>query len=368
MALHFAARHDSGLDGLLYQPEGAPWCHRPMAVSTTTPLTDEESVDVDSSKAEDTPLVGDGAKSEPAEQGGKGRGPTVLLLLAVLITGLASWKMKTLLGGMATACEYLQSVPTMQAGVAVFGIIILESLSPLPVLSITLVASGFVLGFPTAFFFAYPPTVLGSCLLFLLAKSCCLKSATSVIADRPKLKAITGAIKHGGLKLVILIRVAPTPVFWATIMFATCEVSLHEFAIAYALVNLKYTLYCYMGAATGDIMTALTGEPQDAGAGALVEGSASGSWDSFEPEPVDPTTNTLQHAITVAGLVSGIVALAVVGRYTKAELAKYEGVSIDDDAAAPADAEGGQLNGSTSSTAAGSAPTQDAPAGTVATV
>jgi len=123
-----------------------------------------------------------------------------------------------------------------------------------------------------------------------------------------------------------------------------------------------------MGAATGDIMTALTGELQDASAGALVGGSASGSWDSFEPEPVDPTTNTLQHAITVAGLVSGIVALAVVGRYTKAELAKYEGVSIDDDAAAPADAEGGQLNSSTSSTAAGSAPTQDAPAGTVATV
>jgi hypothetical protein len=41
-----------------------------MAVSTTTPLADEESVDIDSSKAEDTPLVGDGAKSEPAEQGG----------------------------------------------------------------------------------------------------------------------------------------------------------------------------------------------------------------------------------------------------------------------------------------------------------
>ena len=75
------------------------------------------------------------------------------------------------------------------------------------------------------------------------------------------------AISFGGLKLMILIRVAPTPVFWATVVFATVEAPLSHFLITYALVNLKYALYCYIGSAAENLMAAMRSVDCDAEGG-----------------------------------------------------------------------------------------------------
>jgi hypothetical protein len=75
------------------------------------------------------------------------------------------------------------------------------------------------------------------------------------------------AISFGGLKLMILIRVAPTPVFWATVVFATVEAPLSHFLITYALVNLKYALYCYIGSAAENLMAAMRSGDCDAEGG-----------------------------------------------------------------------------------------------------
>ena len=69
---------------------------------------------------------------------------------------------------------------------------------------------------------------------------------------------------------MILIRIAPTPIFWANLTFATVKASLSDFVITYSVVNLKYALYVYIGHTAGDLLSAAAGDTTP-------DGSASGS-------------------------------------------------------------------------------------------
>ena len=59
---------------------------------------------------------------------------------------------------------------------------------------------------------------------------------------------------------MILIRIAPTPIFWANLTFATVKASLSDFVITYSVVNLKYALYVYIGHTAGDLLSAAAGD------------------------------------------------------------------------------------------------------------
>ena len=121
-------------------------------------------------------------------------------------------------------------------------------------------------------------------------------------------------VQHGGLKLMILIRIAPTPIFWANLTFATVKASLSDFVITYSVVNLKYALYVYIGHTAGDLLSAAAGDTTP-------DGSASGSA-ADDDVPLGANVQTMQLVVSVAGMVCGVVALGVVGVYTKRELAK----------------------------------------------
>ena len=260
-----------------------------------------------------TPYPG---KSDPADEGSSGNGGLAVLAfaVAVMISALAFWQKDTVLMFVARTSEYLRGLPTEHTAAAFFFAIVAENISPVPLLSITLCASGFALGFPLGFYVVYPAALIGSVVCFVLTRSCCLMSASRVIAGRQELAAFAEAIKSGGLKLVILLRIAPTPTFWASVLFATCEVTFRDFLVAYALVDLKYIAYVYMGSAAGDIMTAL-------GRGDLADG---GSESSGSSDGVSENVKQMQLVMTVLGIFCGMVSIVVVGVYTKRELARIK--------------------------------------------
>ena len=113
---------------------------------------------------------------------------------------------------------------------------------------------------------------------------------------------------------MILIRIAPTPIFWANLTFATVKASLSDFVITYSVVNLKYALYVYIGHTAGDLLSAAAGDTTP-------DGSASGSA-ADDDVPLGANVQTMQLVVSVAGMVCGVVALGVVGVYTKRELAQ----------------------------------------------
>ena len=149
-------------------------------------------VDVD---AEGTPLVG-----EEAEPRRKGSGAAVaMLVFALLLTVVGAWYSKEILEFVDAVCKDMKALRQDYGDglvvALISGAMFLESLLPIPLIGVTLLASGIVLGFPLGFLAVYPASVLGATFCFLLARSCCLSSATALITARPKLKAIADAIQ-----------------------------------------------------------------------------------------------------------------------------------------------------------------------------
>ena len=139
-----------------------------------------------------------------------------MLVFALLLTVVGAWYSKEILEFVDAVCKDMKALRQDYGDglvvALISGAMFLESLLPIPLIGVTLLASGIVLGFPLGFLAVSPASALGATFCFLLARSCCLSSATALITARPKLKAIADAIQvrsplplpaasHGALQL-----------------------------------------------------------------------------------------------------------------------------------------------------------------------
>ena len=158
----------------------------------TDPKATDDSVE-ESAAAETTPLASPttpAPSSEDSKKPGSPKGFLAVLVLAFLASVAAVWWHDEVLSVAVPLCESIKELSDPVKMAVIGGALIVESVIPVPLYGITLLASGFVLGFPLAFLTVYPATIIGSTLMFLLSRNCCLGSARAVIESRRNLKAI----------------------------------------------------------------------------------------------------------------------------------------------------------------------------------
>ncbi|KAJ3365278.1 hypothetical protein GGF32_009783 [Allomyces javanicus] len=131
---------------------------------------------------------------------------------------------------------------------------------PIMGLSTILYLCGYIYGFPGGFAPAYLGALGGACTCFLLAHSYLRGYASRALARYPSARALRHTIDKRGLKLLILIRLAPYPSNMVNVLLATSSsISLRTFALASALTFPKYLLQVYIGSSLSTFSDLVSG-------------------------------------------------------------------------------------------------------------
>ncbi|KAI8832690.1 snare associated Golgi protein-domain-containing protein [Chytridium lagenaria] len=145
---------------------------------------------------------------------------------------------------------FCASVRGMGAGGAmIMGLIVFATCFP-PMIGYgtSLVLCGFIFGFPGGFLPAYLGAVAGGVLCFVASRKFLGSHYRSMLLERyPKLKVVEDAIEKGGLKLLILIRLAPYPFGIMNVIFSTTTISLPRYAAATSVAAFKNLIHVYIG-------------------------------------------------------------------------------------------------------------------------
>ncbi|KAI9334521.1 hypothetical protein DFJ73DRAFT_38242 [Zopfochytrium polystomum] len=111
-----------------------------------------------------------------------------------------------------------------------------------------LVMSGFIFGFPLGFIPAYLGAVLGAfACLFIFRRWMGKYYRDLILGYYPKFKAVESAIDSGGMKLVVLIRLAPYPYGFMNLLLATTTMPASRYMIATAIGEVKNLFHVYIG-------------------------------------------------------------------------------------------------------------------------
>ncbi|KAJ3145120.1 hypothetical protein HDU89_007537 [Geranomyces variabilis] len=113
---------------------------------------------------------------------------------------------------------------------------------------------GYIYGFPGGFIPAYVGALSGAVVCFIAARRWLDASHRArFVASFPKWRAVEEVVEKGGLKLLVLIRLAPYPYGLMSLLLATTTVPLGRFIKATALSLLKTILHIYIGSTVRDL-------------------------------------------------------------------------------------------------------------------
>lgn len=174
-----------------------------------------------------------------------------------------------------------------------------------PLIAASMILAGFVLGFELGVCTQYPSHVLGQLLFFLAARRCCLGSLSAILARRKGLAAVASALRVGGLRVVVLVKLTPVPHTLLNALLASLGIPVWHFVVAEAIRDTIHTAVpVFLGASTEDVVAAFSGKSSH-GREVTVAVAASGA---------------------VAALLSGVMVVVLARReLRKAVLAAQEG-------------------------------------------
>ncbi|OZJ06168.1 hypothetical protein BZG36_00991 [Bifiguratus adelaidae] len=151
--------------------------------------------------------------------------------------------------------------------------------------------SGFTFGFTVGLIVAYSAALIGGTLCFLLARRYLQRYIRSWFKQYRHLEAVLRAVEKRGLKLLVLIRVAPYPYNIMNVLLATTTVSTGTFILGTALSLIKIALHVFIGAN----LTSFTRPNKDE----------------------DPMMHTVRIVVMIAGFVFGLAVMVYMYRLTQ---------------------------------------------------
>ena len=197
-------------------------------------------------------------------------------------------------------------------------VVLLSSGIPGPIHGPLLLLSGYVLGFEVAFITMYPFHVLGDLCVFALARRCCAATASRVVARRTKLATLAGAVQHGGLKLVLLIKFTPAPPVVTSGALATFGAPVWQFVVATLIECLpKTAMPTFVGSSAKSLVAAIAGTDASVPSGGGEDGSGSDAADGTSSSTV---ANHLNLALMVSGVAATVISVCLIAAYTRREL------------------------------------------------
>ena len=225
-----------------------------------------------------------------------------VILFAVNKAAVAKW--------FARVGDALERLP-MPLAILLLGMVVLaSSIVPGPIHGPVLIMSGYIFGFRVAFITMYLFQTLGDLLAFAAARRCCVSAASKMVTRHTKLAALAGAVQHGGLKLVLLIKFIPGPPVLGTFVLATFAVPFWQFSIATLIECIPHTaMPVFVGSSAESLIAAITGA--DSVEGGSVSGATGGS---------STIASHLELALMVIGLAAAVIGACVIAAYTRREL------------------------------------------------
>jgi uncharacterized membrane protein YdjX (TVP38/TMEM64 family) len=136
-------------------------------------------------------------------------------------------------------------------GVLIFGVVYIVATVFLVPVSVLTVVAGLAFGVAIGFPLVVVSATIGATLAFLVARYLVHKRVESLVAKRPKFKAVKQAVSEGGWKIVGLLRLSPlVPFNLQNYFYGITDVKLVQYVPATFVGIMPGTLlYVYLGAA-----------------------------------------------------------------------------------------------------------------------
>jgi uncharacterized membrane protein YdjX (TVP38/TMEM64 family) len=136
-------------------------------------------------------------------------------------------------------------------GVLIFGVVYIVATVFLVPVSVLTVIAGLAFGVAIGFPLVVVSATIGATLAFLVARYLMHKRVESLVAKRPKFKAVNQAVSEGGWKIVGLLRLSPLlPFNLQNYFYGITDVKLVQYVPATFVGIMPGTLlYVYLGAA-----------------------------------------------------------------------------------------------------------------------
>jgi len=147
-------------------------------------------------------------------------------------------------------------------GILIFGIVYIAATVFLVPVSVLTIVAGLAFGLAIGFPLVVVSATIGATLAFLVARYLVHERVESLIATRPRFKAVKAALSEGGWKIVGLLRLSPVvPFNLQNYFYGVTDVRLAEYVPATLFGIMPGTLlYVYLGAA-GKVASAGRGGP-----------------------------------------------------------------------------------------------------------
>lgn len=117
-----------------------------------------------------------------------------------------------------------------------------SSIPPVPLRETGMRLTGFVWGVPRAFVICFLGSMLGSVICFLAGRYLFHARVTRWISGDKHLTAIRNSLSHGGLKLILLLRIGPFPFSWMSLFLSATDISMKTYLLA-TIVGLQWVWY-----------------------------------------------------------------------------------------------------------------------------
>ncbi|KAJ1557700.1 Tlg2-vesicle protein, partial [Cladochytrium tenue] len=167
--------------------------------------------------------------------------------VAALVLTLLYVNRQRILGPLVDFCSKIRSLGAV-GHLILTALVFLSSFPFLVGYGTLLVLSGFIFGFPSGIIPAYTGAVLGAVACFFIFRRWLGAYYRRLILKHyPQFKAVEAAIETGGLKLMILIRLAPYPYGIMNLLLATTGMPAWRYITATAIGETKNLFHVYVG-------------------------------------------------------------------------------------------------------------------------
>jgi|SRR5581483_2662709 len=178
--------------------------------------------------------------------------PTIwkwIVSAAILLTLIVGWFLLPLKEWSDSFQSWIKNLGG--EGILVFGIVYIVATVFLVPVSVLTVVAGLAFGLAIGFPLVAVSATIGATLAFLIARYLVHKRVESLVATRPKFKAVKAAVSEEGWKVVGLLRLSPVvPFNLQNYFYGITDVRLAEYVPATFVGIMPGTLlYVYLGAA-----------------------------------------------------------------------------------------------------------------------
>ncbi|RKP07661.1 snare associated Golgi protein-domain-containing protein, partial [Thamnocephalis sphaerospora] len=143
----------------------------------------------------------------------------------------------------------------------VMGLVFITCFPPVPGYGTFTMFAGFVYGIPLGFLVTLCSGLLGACSCFLLCRRFGRRFAQRLVGGSPHIAAVLRTVDKKGLRLLILIRLAPYPYNLMNALLSLTSLPLKVFATATAVSLLKTITHVAVGANLENLTDALMHNP-----------------------------------------------------------------------------------------------------------